>query len=465
VRLPELYTPPTWHYYGAAKELQMGMTLTHNKPAVVVLGYERPESLARLLASVAKADYRRCAQVTLVLSLDKSGTGAALETARTFDWPHGPKRLIERPSRLGFFDHVIACADLTAEYGSIILLEDDLYVTPDFYNYAAQALAFYADEPSVAGISLYGTRVNEYTPIHLPFQPLADGSPVFFLQKGLPWGWAVSQSQWGRFREWFADGYPEISVRDELPARVISWPASSLSKVFIKYLAESRRYVVYPRQSLSSNFGPSGAHRAAAGNHFQVPLDMSIRPRRFSRIEESAAVYDSHCELLPDRLDRLTDRFRGRRYAVDLYGTRDLEKVDADFVLTTRRTTRPLQSFARSLMPMEINIVEGIPGNDIVFCEKSAVDAAPASDATGTLRALEYFFADIPFGDRSIAELGALRQACLEKELVISDLHEQIARGAAPPDLWAAIKGLAVVAARGRGGATRRAIRQRPGRG
>jgi hypothetical protein len=421
-------------------------SMMNSKPAIVVVAYDRPACLARLLSSLVKADYSNFSDVPLVISVDKSEVKETLDTARAFSWPHGSVRIVERQTRLGWFEHVIACADLTTEYEAIILLEDDLYVAPGFYNFASQALDFYCSDPAIAGISLYSLKLNEYTDIYLPFQPLQDRNSVFFLRKGVPWGWAVSKDQWQRFRQWFAGGPRLVSMHEDIPARVISWPASSFNKCFIKYLVACDRYIVYPRKSLSVNFGPSGVHRSSPSHVFQVILDMTVTQPDFVAFNDSLAVYDACHELVPERLNRLCDHFSGFSYAVDLYGTKDLGKIDADYILTTKRSVDCIRSFAMCLMPMELNVIEDLPGDDIRFCKKTSALGSESLDQDQINKFLSYFYAERPFDASLIAELTALRNAFLDKELAILALKEEfdrMRRMVDGRDIGSAIKGCA----------------------
>src|SRR5690606_2699567 len=58
-----------------------GFDMTVNLPTVVVIGYNRPKSLGRLLRSLSKAHYP-AGNVRLVISLDKSDTLEPLQVAR-----------------------------------------------------------------------------------------------------------------------------------------------------------------------------------------------------------------------------------------------------------------------------------------------------------------------------------------------------------------------------------------------
>ena len=147
--------------------------------AVIVVGYNRPGSLKRILQSLAKADYNYT-DITLHISIDHSGNEEVVDIAKMFEWKYGEKKVMYHPERLGLRRHIISCGDLTEEYGAVMILEDDLYVSPDYYNYAMQALEKYGDCPQIAGISL-NTR-KELLESPYPFYPLHTGYDVYFQQ-------------------------------------------------------------------------------------------------------------------------------------------------------------------------------------------------------------------------------------------------------------------------------------------
>jgi len=109
---------------------------------VVIVAYNRPDSLARLLGSLARAWHPR--KTRLIISVDGgAGNEQTVRVARDFDWAPGEKEIIVREKNLGLKEHVLACAGMAADFGAAIILEDDLYVSPFYYEYAMNAAAFY----------------------------------------------------------------------------------------------------------------------------------------------------------------------------------------------------------------------------------------------------------------------------------------------------------------------------------
>ena len=150
------------------------------KPTIIVIAYNRPDSLHRLLNSLRQAEYPP--NVPLIISIDARGENGRVvhNIAQQFEWTAGEKRVIVRKRPLGLTGHVFACGDLSQEVGPIILLEDDLIVSPMFYHYAVQTLNEFSDDDRIAGVSLNTLWFNGIT--HTPFVPTLDDADIFFMQ-------------------------------------------------------------------------------------------------------------------------------------------------------------------------------------------------------------------------------------------------------------------------------------------
>ena len=273
------------------------------KPAIVVISYNRPESLKRLLGSLNKASYKEY-DVSLIISIDYQNSKEhkdVVDVAENFVWKYGLKSIIKHSKNLGLRNHVLACGDLVNDYESIIMLEDDLFVSPEFYNFTTKALSFYKNDNKIGGISLYTHKknfLNKY-----PFETISDSNDVFFLQIASSWGQAWTKNQWKGFREWLKG--QSISELDPIPLQVKNWPDTSWLKYFIKYLVSTDKYFVYPTVSLTTNFGDSGTHNIKSNVVYQVPFFLG-KKINFTEIEESINVYDVFFEMLPSRLKRLS---------------------------------------------------------------------------------------------------------------------------------------------------------------
>lgn len=347
--------------------------MTAPLPTIVVIGYNRPKSLSRLLGSLIKARYPG-GDIRLVISLDNSGNPEPRKVAEAFDWPHGEKRIIAHPERLGLRQHVLSCGDLTEQYGDVIILEDDLFVSPFFYEYTSRALQAYADDAGVAGISLYSVQFNQTA--NLPFTPIDDGdSAVHFMQMAASWGQAWSRQHWQGFRQWLASNGTDISHIEGIPADIRGWPESSWLKLFTAYIISHDLYFVYPFRSLSTNFGDPGQHFNIASSRFQVPIQQQPIDYQFAKRENSVSIYDAFCELLPACVKRQNPVLADYDFTVNLYGC----KTCRSGLQLTRTEARGLHNFSLSMKPMELSILHNIEGEGLALIDSADIDGASLS--------------------------------------------------------------------------------------
>lgn len=393
------------------------------RPAIVIPAFSRPLALERLLASLLQAHYPE--PVPLVLSIDraaedaseqrKADNAAVRQLAQAFVWPHGPKEVIEHADHLGLIGNVFYCGALSQQYEAVILLEDDLYVSQAFYRYAVQAVDFYRDDPRIAGISLNALWFNGYT--HQPFIPYLDDSDLFFLPIAWYQGQVYTADQWAAFAEWYATADHRITPADPLHELFGRFPSTDWFPIKTKYLVNSGRYYAFPRESLTTNFGEVGTHFRRPTTFFQVPLQHYRQQFRFLPLDESIAVYDTFYEMLPDRLNRLTNLFHGKAYDVDLHATKSAAQLQSEYVLTTRPGRNPLFRFGQVMRPIEANIVANVPGDEIVFCRREDVDMSKLETMTAQQRNHEYAYRYRPFGRRWRALYGLRRLLALRRRL------------------------------------------------
>jgi hypothetical protein len=335
------------------------------RPTIVVSAYNRPHALRRLLNALQEAHYPGD-QVSLHISVD-GGEGQAAQAVRQlgreFSWSHGPKQVVCHPKNLGLLQHFFLCGDLAIHYGSIILLEDDLLVSPQFYKYATQALDYFNHDERIAGISLYSLWFNGYT--HFPFVPMPDASDIFFLQIPYTQGQAFTREQWQRFKDWRRDAGNGAVSAPGLHEMFTRFDEQDWFPLRTRYLVDTNRYYVFPHISLATGFGDAGTHFSSPSLFFQVPLQDFQSRFRLQPFDQAPAVYDSFFEILPERLNRLTNRFQGYDYCVDLNATKSRQDMQAEFALTVRPALQSVMEFGRVMWPPEANLISGVPGEGI----------------------------------------------------------------------------------------------------
>ncbi|MBK8659428.1 MAG: glycosyltransferase family 2 protein [Bacteroidetes bacterium] len=238
-------------------------------PAIVIIAYNRLHCLQRLVGSVLAAHYPEGGNVPLIISIDKSNNPEVQQYAETVEWTHGDKKVICHSEHLGLKEHVLRCGDLTEQYDSIIMLEDDLLVSPWFYDYSLQTAAYYKNDERIAGVSLY--RYFHTENYYYPFHPIDDGFDIHFIQLPSSWGQMFSASHWKPFKAWLQEN-GEHNYTSKLPIYLANnWTKGSWKKHFVDYMINRGMYFVYPNTAVSTNYGEEGTNSVHKGV-FQVPL-------------------------------------------------------------------------------------------------------------------------------------------------------------------------------------------------
>lgn len=357
-------------------------------PAIVVVAFNRQHSLERILRSLNQAHYP--ADTKLVISIDNNGKNENIaDFANNFAWKHGKKEVIYHSKRLGLRNHVVSCGDLTYKYGSVIILEDDLFMSPCFYEYALEAMHFYDDDNRIAGTSLYALPYSEAS--KLPFTPIDDDSDVFFMQMPASLGQVWTEKQWDGFKKWY-DTKPDPTAVPAIPTPIYEWPEHSWKRFFVAYVVKFDKYFVFPRYSYSTTFPDPGTNVVTKSYYLQVPLMLRKKELRLKPLNEASNVYDVYSELLPDRLNRFTNLLNDYDYEIDLYGWK--EEFNKEFVLTCRACKQPIYSFDRNLKPHEMNIIMNIPGNLLHLVKSENVIKRP-KNLDELLEEQTYFFRSI----------------------------------------------------------------------
>ncbi|MPZ48591.1 MAG: glycosyltransferase [Dehalococcoidia bacterium] len=342
-------------------------------PAVVVIAYNRPAALRRLLDSLERATYPEGETTPLIISIDRGEEPAASEVlsrAEAFEWRFGPKQIIRQPSRLGLVAHFQACGRLSAEHGGVIILEDDLTVAPPFYSFAVQALAKYEEDERIGGVCLYGLWFNGFT--QEPFSPIEDGSDAFFLKLPYTQGLAFTASQWRAFDEWSQRN--KAGPHPGLPSQFLRFEADEWFPELAYYLVARRKLFCFPRVSLTAGWGDAGAHFAGGTSWFQTPLQAGDRRFQLPELDDAVAVYDAFYEIEPGKLRRLATHLPPHGFDVDLNATKRPANLHRDYVLTTRLVRQAVATFGLEMYPPEANVAQAVAGSQISLALREDVN-------------------------------------------------------------------------------------------
>jgi len=210
----------------------------------------------------------------------------------------------EQSDNLGLARSIITgVSELSAAYGHVIVLEDDLIVAPGFLTFMNSALQRYENEPRVMQVSGYMFPVE---------RPNRVGE-TFFSRVAASWGWGIWARAWKRFnvdsvgmlealripgrREAFNlnGAYPYFEhLTQQGAGKLDVWGVRWYASMFL-----AGGLCLYPSQSLVRNIGMdgTGAH-CPRSSYFDVDLSELEAWTFPDDIEESMSAFEAMREFL-----------------------------------------------------------------------------------------------------------------------------------------------------------------------
>lgn len=326
--------------------------------AIVLVCYNRINGIKRLVDSLNKSDYANRKDITLILSIDNSGSSVVSDYAKSLCWDHGEKIIRTFTERQGLKKHILSCGDYTSQYDVVVVLEDDIVVSDSFYHYAIAAAEKYWDDDRIAGISLYNFQKN-WLNWPLRFEPEKNAYDNYFMQIAQSWGQVWTYDKWKLFMEWYGSN-SEFTKSADIPYVLNNWPESSWLKYHTRYCIETNRFFVYPYFSLSTNCGDAGEHSRYCSSNYQVELQCNKTNFVLSDFDDNAICYDAYMNRIG--LQRFLSVKDG--ITVDMYGTKTMKAER--YILTTKVLNfKVVESYSLSFRPIEYSVIHNLKGDGI----------------------------------------------------------------------------------------------------
>ena len=358
------------------------------KIAVVAVAYNRVDSLSRLLESLKCAYYSN--EVTLIISIDKSKTDSVERYADSFEWMFGNKIVDKHKKNLGLRPHMMSLGKWFEQYDALIVLEDDIVVSKDFYNFSVQAVQKYQNDEKIAGIGLYSYQMSKT--YWLPFEPLKDEHDVYFMQYAISWGQIWMKKSWLKFYQWYQLHQDLTPFLNYLPSDMLRWDSRSWLKYHMCYCLDQNKYFVHPYTALSTTGCDAGEHFSKSFSGYQVPLQQGhVEHYRLPNPTESYVWYDMFFEyLFPNNIQNI-DR---EDICIDLHGQKHNIERKRYWLTTQRLEYQVIKQYGVSYRPIEYNVLLNNEGADI-FLYDTTQRASKPSDSTYIAVLFEWRLASI----------------------------------------------------------------------
>ena len=200
---------------------------------------------------------------------------------------------------------------------------------------------------------------------HRPFEPIPDGTDVFFA--AVPWyqGMVVTPEWW---RIWWRQ--PSAAV--DLHPVYDTFAEEEWFPEVARNVAGAGRFFVYPRVSQAINHGEAGVHFADRTSWFQTPLERRFGEPRLCSAAQSLARYDQYLEYDVKLLAEALNLGSGDLPLVDLTATRPLPAEGG--LLTVRPTNSATRTWGSSRRPLEANVLDDCAGSVVSLTDATAID-------------------------------------------------------------------------------------------
>ncbi len=264
---------------------------------IALFAYRRPDHLTKTVAAL-RANPEAIGSTLYVFSdapkddssaKDVSAVRACLQTITGF----AQVNLIFREKNLGLAGNITGgVSTILAEHDRVIVVEDDVVVSPYFLRFMNDALTLYKNDHKVGSVSGYIYPVS----VALP--------ETYFIRGADCWGWATWRDRW---RYYNADGSALLAeltdrnlthafdlegamsytqmLKDQIEGQNDSWAVRWHASCFLRDLM-----ILYPGMTLVHNIGNdgSGTHSASDESFASTlsPEPIAVRP---IPVEESAA--------------------------------------------------------------------------------------------------------------------------------------------------------------------------------
>lgn len=320
---------------------------------IIAVGYNRPNSMNRLLNSLANSDYEED-NVDLLISIDKGEhQKEIIEISEKFKWSHGKKSIRAFVERQGLRSHIIKCGDISYEYSAVVILEDDITVSPYFYTYIKQCIIYYHKNTKVTGFSLYKHHVNVGTVDF--FEPEFIGYDVYLMQFAQSWGQCWTSRMWDDFKKWYECNKETVFESEKaypsrIPDNILRWGSHSWMKYFMAYIVEKDLYYVYPYHSLSTNHSEVGQHNMTSTANWQVSLVQGKFQYRLPSFADSVK-YD----IFFERINQKITGYEDKKTIIDLYGNKKCFENGDILISSALHPYKVLETRKLKYRPHEVN--------------------------------------------------------------------------------------------------------------
>lgn len=233
---------------------------------IAVIAFNRADTLKTTLASLAANPMAEQSDVFIFIDgprMNKEGEGEKVDQVKAVAKAvSGFKSVTIKISEQnkGLAKSITGAAtELLNQYGTVIVIEDDLYLSPSFLTYMNTMLQAYKNDERVMQVTGYSTKIRHSEQYHCDH---------YLTHRAHSWSWATWKDRWETV-DWEVKDFEELAASKEkrkafceygsdLYKMLDGWKAGRNNSWFIRFnysMHKQGRFSIAPIQSLVRNDG------------------------------------------------------------------------------------------------------------------------------------------------------------------------------------------------------------------
>lgn len=276
---------------------------------VKILTYNRLPSLQRLVSSLSKVKYKQ--PINIEFEIEGGAPVKLQEYVSNLSWERGETKVHNRVVKGGLIQAVIESWEPQTDTEAAIFLEDDIEVSPYFFNWLDAGMQI-LQTPSlgipssrVLGISLYTPRLIEtvHPKQKIEFDNLVPNN-VFLYQLPCSWGALYFPNHWRQFRAYMRHRLQMEDHVEVYGSTTNGWKGS-WKKFMVEFMWINDLFMLYPNYQNQTSF---------ATNHLEPGEHIKVNDTTHNPADFVVPLMDSPPVI------QVSKDLNSKMYMVDLFG-------------------------------------------------------------------------------------------------------------------------------------------------
>ena len=220
-----------------------------NFSPIVIFTYNRPSHLNELFKTLEKNDESKKSDVFIYIDryeneIDKDANEQVLKISDK-NWKFKSKKIIYRDEHIGLKANILTgISEILENFEKIIVLEDDLLVSPYFLKFMNESLEKYKNNKEVWHVSGYSMDTL-----------LNDKRSTYFTSEMNCWGWGTWQDRWINIQDNLINKVSQLSPKEVKNFNFYGKNKNNLNQLLLNEEKKISTWAIFWYQTIFLNGG------------------------------------------------------------------------------------------------------------------------------------------------------------------------------------------------------------------